>query len=328
MDRRNLLGLGLIGLAAGRLGLRPGMAQSSYPERPITLVVPFAPGGSGDAVGRPWAEKMKSLLGSVVIENQGGAGGLTGGTAVARANADGYTLLLGNLGTHVIVPTAGANPPYDPVGDLVPVSIVVVSAMTIIIHPSLPVSSLDELVSYAKANPGKLSYGSSGAGSASHLTGELFKMQAGIRIISVPYKGAGQMMNDVISGHIPMGVANVTGQIIELHRAEKVKMLAVTTPSRIHAAPDIPTALEAGVKGMVAQNFLGPFAPAATPRPVIDRIAQATGAAMRDEAFRQKLITSGFEPFADSDPDAARRFIEVEISRWAPVVKAIGTASN
>lgn len=300
-------------------------AQSKYPERPIRLVVPYPPGGVSDAVGRMWADKTSPLLGSVVIENQGGAGGLAGGAAVAHANPDGYTILLGNVGTQIIIPTAARNAPYDPAKDLAPISIMVVSALTIIVHPSLPARNLKELVDFAKASPGKLAYGSSGAGSPSHLTGELFKSLTGTSdIVHVPYKGAGQMINDVISGHIPMVMLNVTGQVLELHRAGKVRMLVVTTPARVGAAPDVPTATEAGLPGMVAQNFLGLFAPAATPKAIIAQIAQATGAALVDEPFRQKLIASGFDPYPDSSPDAARRFVESEIDRWKPVVEAIG----
>jgi len=237
--RRDVLGLGLACLG-GPIGLRRATAQGGYPDRPIKLVIPFPPGGIGDAVGRPWADKMKSLLGQVVVENQGGAGGVLGGAAVVHASPDGYTLLLGNLGTHVLLPAAGGSAPYDPAKDLDAISIVVIAALAIVVHPSLSVPTLKDLGAYAEANPGGLSYGSSGAGSASHLTGELFKSLTHARgIISVPYKGGGQMINDVISGHIQMGVVNVTGQILELHRAGKVRMLAVTTPARIIAAPDI-----------------------------------------------------------------------------------------
>jgi tripartite-type tricarboxylate transporter receptor subunit TctC len=307
-------------LAAGG----PAWAQN-YPERSIKLVLPFVPGGITDAVGRLWAEKMKGLLGPIFVENQGGAGGAVGAAAVTRAQPDGYTILLGGTAALVLIPAAARQAPYDPAKDLEPISILGLTAMTIAIHPSVPAQNLQELIDFAKANPGKLSYGSGGAGSMAHLTGELFKsLTQTSHIVHVPYKGGGQSITDLISGHIPMVATSVTGQVLELHRSGKVRMLAVTTAARVIAAPDIPTAVEAGLPGMIAQNFFGLFAPAGTPKAIIEQIARATGRAMADEEFRQKLIASGFEPHLDSTPETTRRFVEGEISRLAPVIKAIG----
>jgi tripartite-type tricarboxylate transporter receptor subunit TctC len=192
-------------------------------------------------------------------------------------------------------------------------------------HPAVPVRTLKELVEYAQANPGKLSYGSSGVGSMTHLTGELFKsLIHAPNIVHIPYKGGGQLITDLIGGQIQMIAQSVTGQVIELHRTGKLRMLAVTSPARLIAAPDIPTAVEAGLPGMVSQNFIGLFAPAHTPRPIVEQIAAATRAAMADPEFQQAFVASGFEPYIDSSPDKAERFVEDEIARWTPIIRAIG----
>ena len=218
MRRRDVLALGMAALSGTGMHREwRVLAQARFPERPIRLVVPYAPGGVFDAVGRPWADRMKALLGTVVIENIGGAGGSLGAAAVARAQPDGYTILLGGGGALVINPVAASRTPYDPIKDFEPIALLVVTGLALVVHPSLPVHSLGELIAYAKANPGKLSYGSAGVGSVNHLTGELFKSLTGTPdIVHVPYKGAGPAVTDLISGQIPMVMPNVTGQIIEL----------------------------------------------------------------------------------------------------------------
>jgi tripartite-type tricarboxylate transporter receptor subunit TctC len=325
MQRRGLLTCGLAALAARAWAPNSAFAQSRYPDRPIRLVIPFTPGGVNDAIGRPWANKMKTLLGTVVVENLGGAGSSLGASVVARAAPDGYTLLLGGAGSHVINPIAAERPLYDPIKDFEPISILCVTGLGIVIHPAVPASNLRELIDYAKANPGKLSYGSAGVGSMTHLTGELFKSLIHVPdIVHIPYKGGGQLISDLIGGQIQMIAQSVTGQVLELHRTGKLRMLAVTSPARLIAAPDIPTAVEAGLPGMVSQNFVGVFAPPRTPDTIVRQIAEATRNAMADMEFRQALIASGFEPQVDSDPDKARRFVEDEIARWTPIIKAIG----
>src|SRR5438309_2326875 len=325
MRRRDVLALGLVALSAPAVTSRRSRAQSRYPDRPIRLVIPFTTGGVNDAVGRPWADKMKALLGTVVVENIGGAGGGLGAAAVARARPDGYTILLGGMGSQVIVGVATNRANYDPVADFEPIAILGVTALTIAVHPSVPAQTLLELISYAKANPGKLSFGSSGAGAMTHLTGELFKSLAGLPdIIHVPYRGGGPLIVDLVSGQITMIAQSVTANMIELHETGKVRMLCVTSPERLSAYPSIPTAVEAGSANMVAQNFIGLFAPARTPTPVIDRIADATRAAMADQQFRQAFVASGFEPLPDSTPEKARHFVADEVARWTPIIKTIG----
>src|SRR5215471_3463687 len=222
MKRRDLLTFGSAWVANETLALYPAFAQSKYPERPIRLVIPFAPGGAADAIVRPWAEKMDALLGTVIVENQGGAGGVVGVTAVAHVQPDGYTILLSSAGPQVLMPIAG-NAPYDPSKDFTPIAILVVTSGSIIIHPSVPARNLSELVAYAKAHPGKLSYGTPGPGSMNHLSVELFKSLAGISdIVHVPYKGGGPAISDLIGGQISMAALNVTGQVLELHHSGRL----------------------------------------------------------------------------------------------------------
>ena len=325
LTRRNLLAHGLAVLSAPALASRPAFAQSKYPDRPIRLVIPYPPGGVNDAIGRPWAEKMRSTLGTVVVENIGGAGGMLGATAVVRAPPDGYTILLTNNSILVVNPIASTRKLYDPMKDFEPIAVLIVNCLALAVHPSVPVRTLKELIEYAKSNPGKLSYGSAGIGTGNHLTGELFKSLTGTAdIVHVPYRGAGPAMTDLISGQIPMAVVVVTGQVIGLHASGKLRMLAVTGERRLAAAPDVPTAVEAGVPGMISQGFQGLFAPAGTPAPIIEQISQATRVAMADDDMQRMMIASGFEPQRNSTPDQARRFVAAEITRWAPIIKSLG----
>jgi tripartite-type tricarboxylate transporter receptor subunit TctC len=331
LNRRDLLARSAA-LAAGATLPSQALGEAPpprYPERPIRLVVPFAPGGVTDAVARIWIDHVKAPLGAVYIENMGGAGGALGAAAVARAQPDGYTLLMGGGGSQVLNPITMAKPPYDPLRDFEPIAMIAVLALTIAVTPDLPVQTLAGLIAYAKANAGRLVYGSAGTGSVTHLAGELFKSLAGTPdIVHVPYKGSGSSLTDLISGQVQMAVANVTGQVLELHRTGKLRMLAVTTPQRLIADPQLPTAAEAGLPGLVAMNFSALFAPAGTPRPIIDRVAAATAAAMAEEETQRSLIDQGMEPVTDSSPEKTRRFVEEDIARWTPVVRAIGLRLN
>ncbi len=328
MKRRDLLAFGAAMLCTGTTVSR-ALAQAKYPDRPIKLVVPFVPGGVNDAVARLWADRVKAPLGTVFIENQGGAGGAVGGAAVARAQPDGYTILLGGAGSQVLNPIAMSKPLYDPIKDFEPIAILATTSLTIAVTPSLPVHTLKELAAYAKANPGKLVYGSAGTGSMTHLAGEMFKSLAGTPdIVHVPYKGSGASLTDVISGQVPMIVANVTGQVLELHKSGKLRMIVVTGPERLVADREIPTAVESGLPAMVSVNFTGLFAPARTPKPVVEQIAAATASALASEEVRKNLIEQGLEPYRDSTPEKTRRFVEEDIARWTPVIRAIGLKLN
>jgi tripartite-type tricarboxylate transporter receptor subunit TctC len=322
MNRRDLLRTATAALTAGTLAPVPALG---YPDRPVRLVVPFSPGGATDVVGRLWAEKMKPLLGTVVTENRGGGGGVTGAAEVARAQPDGYTFLFGNTSTQVLIPAILSNPPYDPLKDFTGIYILCNAPTTIVVHRSVPVRSLAELIAYARANPGKLSYGSAGAGTLTNLAGELFKQLIGAPdIVHIPYKGSAPGVTDLASGHIPMMTPNVGAPLLEFHRAGKVRILAVNATARIRAAPEIPTAAEAGLPGMVAGNLNGLFAPAGVPADIVEAIALATRQVLADEEVQAILVASGFEPILDSGPEAARAFIADEIARWTPLVRSTG----
>src|SRR5215470_1984459 len=329
MKRRDLLAYFASALCGWGIARRSALAQAKYPDRPIKLIVPFVPGGVNDAVARVWADRVKAPLGAVYIENQGGAGGAVGAAAVAHAQPDGYTILLGGAGSQVLNPIGMSRPLYDPIRDFEPIAILATTSLTIVVTPSLPVHTLKELIAYAKANPGQLVYGSAGTGSMTHLAGELFKSLAGTPdVVHVPYKGSGASLTDVISGQVPIIVANVTGQVLELHKSGKLRMIVVTGPERLVADREIPTAVESGLPGMVSVNFTGLFAPAKTPKPIVDQIASATAAALASEEVRKNLIEQWLEPYSDSTPEKTRRFVEQDIARWTPVIRAIGLKLN
>ena len=323
MNRRKLMRVGLAGLSASVLSPIAALAQSRYPERPIRVIVPFSAGGATDVVGRLWADRVRSALGTVVIENKASGGGALGASEVARAQPDGYTLLFGNTSTQVLLPVLMSPPLYDPLKDFAAVYILCLSPTVIVVHPSVPARTLAELIAYAKANPGRLSYGSAGTGTLTNLAGELFKQLIGAPdIVHIPYKGSAPGLTDLASGHIPMMTPNIGGPLIDFHRAGKVRILAVAAEERLRAAPDIPTAIEAGLPGMVAANLNGLFAPAGVAPAIVDQIAQATRKLMADEAFGRLLVASGFEPTAQSGPAQAQRLVAEELARWTPIMRA------
>src|SRR6476620_5511429 len=233
---------GLLAISLAAPALAQDRNQDRYPTRPIRLVIPSVPAGVHDVIGRIWAERVKPQLGTIVVDNRGGGGGLIGANDVAHSPPDGYSILLGSTSTHVLLTPVMANPPYDPVKDFAAVAVFAYSSTSVVINPSVPVLALKELIDYAKANPGKLSYGSAGNGSITNLAGELFKLRAGgLDIVHVPYKGIGQGVTDLIGGQIPMFSANATAQILDRYRAGKVRILSVNAQTRIRSAPDIPT---------------------------------------------------------------------------------------
>ena len=312
--------------AASLAGLLPSdaLAQAKYPERPVKLLIPFAPGGVTDIVGRHWAERMKGPLGTFFVENQGGAAGTIGATEVARSAPDGHTVMLGNTSVIVLNPMTSAKLSYDPIKDFSPISILCVASVALVVNEKLPVKTLKEFVEYTKANPGKVSYGSAGTGTMTHLAAELFKQQTGLADLAhVPYKGAGPAIADLVSGHIPAATPNITSQVIEFQKTGKVRILAVFSKERLKGAPEIPTAIELGFPDMVGQLFVGVFAPAATPKPIIEQLAAANTRVMGDTAFQKILIDSGLEPVSDT-PDRAKAYIVEETARWGPIVKALG----
>ena len=323
MMRRHILAalagtLGAISVFASM----PARAQGAFPERPIKLVVPFSAGGVVDVVARLWTEEIKDL-GTFVIENQGGAGGVTGAAAVARAQADGYTMLFGNTSTQVVNPLVMAHPPYDAARSFQAIAIIANSAVSFAVHPAVPAKNLTELIAYAKANSETASYGSPGTGTLTHLAGEIFKQLADTpKLVHVPYRGAGPGISDLVAGHIPIMALNVTSQGLELHRANQIRIVAVLTPTRIAVLPDVQAAAET-MPNLIAQLFTGLFVPAATPKAIVDKVAAANKVVMSNEAFRQKLKEAGFEPVSDT-PAQAQRFVQLEVARLGPQIKSTG----
>jgi tripartite-type tricarboxylate transporter receptor subunit TctC len=323
MRRRELVTIGLVAAVSRGFAPRFSFAQGAYPTRPIRLIIPFPPGGGFDAIGRPWAEKIQPLLGTVVVENEGGGGSSLGAATVAHSQPDGYTILLGGSSTHITEAILKTRPLYDPIKDFEPISNIAVSAFAIAVNPSIPANTLQEFIDYDKANRGKLSYGHAGVGSLNHLTGELFKSLAGLPdLVQVPYRGSGPATADTIAGHVAMATPAVTGQLIAYHRTGKLRILAVTSPARLAAAPDLPTAVET-LPGMTSQQSIGLFAPARTPTAIIEQIALANHNALAEPDYQKMLIETGFVPDLDSSPAKFQRLIEDEIIKWTPIVRAL-----
>lgn len=309
-------------LAAGLLAPWAPRAQSKYPERPIRLVVPFAPGGDGDIIARLWTKYAAPLLGgTVVVENKAGAGGAIGAAEVARARGDGYTLLLGTTTTQIINPATQDTPPYDPIRDFVLIGMLSMNPTCIIASPGLGVSTLRELVALIRANPGRYAYGSAGPGTITNLTGELFKLQAGrLEMQHVPYKGGAPAMQDLVAGHIPVITPIVSSAVLAQHRAGKAKILGINSSARLKAAPEIPTSVEAGVPEMRVQVFNALFAPDDTPAAAIAALRSVTARVKSDAAFLADLEKAGAEPFTGDEA----RFMADEVRRWNAIIKSIG----
>jgi tripartite-type tricarboxylate transporter receptor subunit TctC len=322
-SRRDILKL--LGSAAAPLAFPDAAAAQSYPDRPIRLIVPFPPGGAYDSLGRPWAERIKPLLGSIVVENIGGAGASLGASAVAKARPDGYTILLGGTLPHVNEALLKAKPLYDPNKDLDPVMQIAVGYVCFAVHPSVPAKTLDELVAYVKANPAKVSYGHVGIGSTNHLVGELFKSVAGIpELVQVPYRGAGPVMADLIGGQISMGVVGFTGQSLGLHKSGGLRILAVTSTKPLLAAPELPSVVQAGFPGIANESSYGLLAPAGTPTPIVDKIASTSRALLSTPEYQRLMIEGGFEATPDSDPESFRKVLAAAVKFWEPLVTQLG----
>src|ERR1043165_3098335 len=316
--------LSLLSAAAGWQAFCNASSAQTYPSRPIKLIVPFPPGGVNDTVARPWAEKMRDRLGSIIIENIGGAGGAVGATAAARAAPDGYTLLFSPEGTLLVTPVASKRPTYD-WRSFEPIAILVKSAVGFVVHPSAPFRTLKEAAAFAKAKPDGLSYATAGVGTSHHLVGELFKSLAGAPdIVHVPYRGAGPALNDLVAGQVKFGTVVVTGNVLALHRAKRLQLIAVSSRTRLQAEPDVPTAVEQGFADLIWDGFHGAFAPAKTDAKTVGRLAEASHAVMAEKGFQKFLLDSGLEPEPDSTPEEAQRIIAGEIERWTPVIKGIG----
>jgi tripartite-type tricarboxylate transporter receptor subunit TctC len=298
-------------------------AQATYPSHPVRLVVPFPAGGTTDILARAVAQRLSEVWGQqVVVDNRPGAGGNIGTELVAKAAPDGYTLEMGTVGTHAINASLYSHLPYDPVKDFAPVILVAGVPNVLVVNPALPVNSVQELIAYAKANPGKLNFASSGSGTSIHLSGELFKVMTGVSMTHVPYKGSAPALTDLMGGQVQLMFDNLPSSLPFI-KAGKLRALAVTSAARSTALPDLPTLQEAGVPGFEASSWFGVLAPAGTPREIVLRINGEVAKWLATPEARDKLASQGAIA-AGGTPDDFVRHIAAETAKWAKVVKASG----
>ena len=320
--RRRALIAGFALASLARLAPGQAMAQSDFPTRPVTLVVPFPAGGSTDLVARLVASKMTDALGQqVIVDNRGGAGGSIGSASVAKADPDGYTILMGTVATHALNQALYKKLPYDAVKDFAPISLIVLVPNVLVVDPNFPAQNVKELIEMAKAKPGELSYASSGNGTPLHLSGALFNEMAGTDILHIPYKGSGPALIDVMGGHVPI-MFDVLPSSLEHIRAGKLRGLAVTTKERAPTAPDLPTIAET-LPGYETYTWNALFAPAGTPDAVIDRLNAAALQALADPEVAAKLKDLS-TTIVGSTPSALGDHVQAELAKWAPIVKNSG----
>ena len=299
----------------------------SYPAKPIRFVVPYPAGGPLDTVARLLGQKVsESVKQPVVVENRPGAGGNIGADHVAKSSPDGYTLLMGAVATHAINPSLYRQSPYDPVRDFVAVTMIASTPNVLVVHPSVPASNVREFIAYAKANPGKLNFGSGSTGSAGHLAGELFKTMAGVDMAHIPYKGAAPAMQDLIAGRLQLMFDNLASANAQV-KAEKVKALAVTTARRSTLAPELPTVAESGLPGFDISTWIGLSVPARTPPDVVMRLHAEFTRALSSPEVRERIVNLGAEAVGNR-PDEFAQFIRAEAEKYARVIKASGATAD
>ncbi|AVS96648.1 tripartite tricarboxylate transporter substrate binding protein [Paracidovorax avenae] len=316
---------GLIAAAAA-CALLPGLAAAqAFPSKPITIIVPFAAGGTTDILARIIAQGMGAELGqSVVVDNRAGAGGNIGGQVAARAPADGYTLFMGTVGTHAINAALYRKMPFDPVKDFAPLTRVANVPNLLVANPAQPFKTVQELIAYAKANPGKINFGSSGSGSSIHLSGELFKSMAKVDMQHVPYKGSASAVTDLLGNQIAIMFDNMPSAIQHV-RSGKLRAIAVTTAKRSPELPDVPTIAESGVPGYEATSWFGMFAPAGTPAPVVAQLNATIVKVLSMPDIKKKLTEQGAEA-AGETPAQFADFIQKESVKWGKVVRESGAS--
>ena len=294
-----------------------------YPAKPVRIIVPFAPGGSADTLGRLAAQKLsESLKENFIVENRPGAGGVIGSDMVAKAAADGYTLLVSGVASHAVAPALGKGTPYDPVRDFTHVALFGGPPAVLVVNPAVPAKNLGELVELLKKDPGKYSYGSPGNGTHGQLVAELFKQLAGVDMQHVPYKGASGAIADLMAGHIPIASTTLSTAAGQIHGG-KARALAISTAARLPDYPDVPTYAELGYKDLVATIWFSLSGPAGLPAEIVSRLNTEVRRAMQQPDVKQRLRPEGIEP-GDLDPKAFTAFVAQEVKRWAPVVKASG----
>jgi len=323
VNRRRLIATAAAAIAAPRLA----QAQANWPSQVIRFIVPFAPGGSTDILARVIAQKLEApLKANIIIENRAGAGGSVAANAVAKAEPDGHTFMMGHIGTLAFTPSLYPNLPYDPVKDFAPVALVAAVPNILAVHPSLPVRSFQEFVTHAKANPGRLNFGSGGVGSAAHVAGAYLAFAAGFEATHVPYRGTSPMMNDLLVGSIQF---TLTGgpAVLPLAAAGRVRTLAVSSRERVAFAPDLPTIAESGIPGFDAVQWYGLVAPARTPEAIVRRMNGEINALLGSPEVETTLRNDG----AIAAPTTPERFgahIQAEIATWRDVIRRAGITSG
>ena len=312
--------ISIMGLTVSAASFLPGTVKAQYPERPIHYVIPFPPGGSTDFTGRTLGKGMSDILNQpVVIENRAGAGGNVGAGHVARSAPDGYTILQGTIGTHGINPTLYKKLAYDAQKDFVPVARMTAGTNVLVVHPDVPATTVQELIDYAKESPGKLNMGSSGAGSSIHLSGELFQLMTDTKFTHVPYRGGGPALTDLLAGHIQLMFDNLNVSAPHIE-AGRLRALGVTTPARSARLPDVPTLDEAGVKGYDVTSWSGVFAPAGTPKEIVQVLNKTINDALNSDDVRRRYEEAGVQIDVMS-VDEFNAFVDSEIKRWGDIVR-------
>ena len=300
------------------------LAQSEYPNRPIKLIVGFAPGGSTDIVGRIVAQKLGERLGqTIVVENRAGAGGTIGADATAKAPPDGYTLTLGTTSTHAIAAGAYSKLPYNPVTDFTPISLVAITPYLLVVNPQVQARNLNEFLALAKSQPGKLNYASAGNGTATHLAMEMLKDAAKVDLVHIPYKGNAPADTAILAGEV-QAVFGSMPALLQNAKANKVRPLAVGTAVRSPALPDVPTVAEQGYPGFEAALWLGIMGPANMPKPVVDRLHKELAAVVATPEFKAAMDANGAEPIASKSPEEFREMLRGQVDKYVKITKAIG----
>lgn len=323
-SRRQALQAAAAMLALAGFAHPAAAAPDVYPNGVVTMVVPFAAGGPTDVLARVLSAHMSKTLGQqVVVENPDGGGGSIGSAGVARSDPDGYTMVMGNLGSHAAAVGIYDNLPYDPVKDFEPVMLIGTTPMVVVVNKDLPVKSLKELTNYAKANPGKVGYGTAGKGSIGHLTGISFNQLTGAGVTHIPYRGLSEAMTDVVAGQIPMMFDQVVSGAPFI-RSGVVRALAIAGPKRAEALPDVSSAPEAGLPEFETLAWSALFLPKNTPEPIVDKLVSALESAFQDETIqkRMKELGNDIPPREQGTPQALREFVSAEIAKWTPMIKA------
>jgi len=317
---------GLLALGVTLLLVATSALGQSYPNKPVRIIIPYAPGGGTDVSIRAMSGVLSEGLGqSIIIENRPGAGGTLGADVAVRAEPDGYTVFAPTDG-HTLAP-AMMKLSYDLLKDFVPVTRIAQGPYVMVAHPSLPVSNLKELIAYVKERPNQLTYASSGAGTAAHLSGEMFKMQAGLQMDHVSYKGGGAAVTDLVGGHVKFGMLGLAGPMPFI-KSGQLKALGVTSATRHPLLPDVPTFIESGLPGFETQQWLGILVPKGTPQPIVDRLFAEITKAAKNPAVAERIAASGLQVATSASPQEFGQFLATDMAKWPPVVKASGATMN